>query len=282
MGVHYAVRMLAVAAAVSACADDGRGRPASRGSDEDVRRRVELVLNQGLGRAAEVADSVDDLMRPVPLLTGAEESALRRYGNAQQLARARALGVRARDSLHLEELRREGDLVPLDASTRLWIVRKLEHSRALVVPDTRELLIRIGERFQARLDSMGMPPFRLEVTSVLRTAESQADLRRTNVNAAGGVSTHEYGTTLDIAYNSFAAPAELDLGVDVSEAPWLEPLVAQLTDALLGTAATRNARELQAILGRVLRELQASGDLMVTMERRQPVYHLTLARRQDG
>ena len=42
--------------------------------------------------------------------------------------------------------------------------------------------------------------------------------------------------------------------------------------------AARYSRELQAVLGEVLREMQAAGEVMVTLERQQPVYHITLAR----
>ena len=31
-------------------------------------------------------------------------------------------------------------------------------------------------------------------------------LRRSNPNATGGVSTHEYGTTVDVVYSAFSAP----------------------------------------------------------------------------
>jgi hypothetical protein len=51
---------------------------------------------------------------------------------------------------------------------------------------------------------------------------------------------------------------------------------------MLETAAARKSRELQALLGHVLSELQRSGDVLVTLERQQPVYHITVARRQGS
>ena len=149
---------------------------------------------------------MEALLRPVPLLTPAEEAALR-TSNAAQLARARALGVHVPDSASLARLIQAGTLVQLPDSTRWWVVRELDHSLPYVVPDVVVLLERIGTRFQDALAAMGLPPYRIEVTSVLRTPEGQAALREGNVNAAQGTSTHEYGTTLDIAYESFAAPA---------------------------------------------------------------------------
>ena len=49
-------------------------------------------------------------------------------------------------------------------------------------------------------------------------------------------------------------------------------------EGLLETAAARKSRELQAILGSVLNELRREGDVLVTLERQQPVYHVTVAR----
>jgi len=40
----------------------------------------------------------------------------------------------------------------------------------------------------------------------------------------------------------------------------------------------RKSRELQKILGDVLREAQDEGIVLVTLERLQPVYHVTVAR----
>ncbi|MGH7447767.1 MAG: DUF5715 family protein, partial [Longimicrobiales bacterium] len=240
---------------------------------------AERVLDDAFASIAELTDSIDDLLRPVPLLTPGEESALRRYGNEVQLARARVLGARPADTAELEALRSAGRLVELEDSTELWAVRELEHSMPLLTPDAHALLTRIAQQFQQRLVEMGLPRYRVEITSVLRTAASQADLRQTNPNAAAGASTHEYGTAFDIAYSSFAAPHDPQLDIDASAVPWLVPRIDHVTSALLETAAARKSRELQAILGKVLLDLQRRGDVLVTLERQQPVYHITAARR---
>jgi hypothetical protein len=240
---------------------------------------VERTLDTALLRITVITDSIDDLLQPVPLLTPAQESGLRQFGNAAQLARARALGARPTDSGQLEALRASGRLVMLEDSTALWTVRELDHSVALVTPDAYALLTRIARQFQQRIAAMGLPPYRVEVTSVLRTPTSQADLRQTNPNAAAGTSTHEFGTTLDIAYSSFAAPHDPQLDIDTSDAPWLDSRLDRFASASLEAAAARKSRELQAILGAVLLDLQRAGDVMVTLERQQPVYHLTVARR---
>ena len=113
---------------------------------------------------------------------------------------------------------------------------------------------------------------------MLRTAEDQANLRRVNPNAARGESTHMYGTTVDLAYSSFRPPAEPVLDLDTAGAPWLEPHLRRVEDAATEAGAARMSRELQAELGHVLREMQSEGKVMVTMEVRQPVFHITVAR----
>ena len=279
-----AIALLAVAAACApgGPADDDADRPGGRtAAGTSGSGPEETALRLTLERAHALADSIEETLRPVPLMRPADEANLRRYGQSVQLPRAQALGVRARDEAELEALTRSGRLVPLEDSTRFWVLRDLRSSRPLVTPDTRVLLERLAEAFQARLAGMGIPPYRLEITSVLRSAADQADLRRSNVNAAAGVSTHEYGTTVDIAYSAYAPPQELPEGlVAAGDAPpWMAPYLDGLARPVLESVSARKSRELKAILGEVLREAQSDGLVLVTLERLQPVYHITVARR---
>lgn len=222
-------------------------------------------------------DSVDRALRRVPALSRAERAALRRDVNAVQTARAQRMGVRAGDGY--ARLAEQGRLVRLDDTTQLWVVRELDYSVPYVTPDTEAMLAEMGERFQAQLDSLGLPRFRLEVTSVLRTAENQRALRRSNSNAAAGVSSHEYGTTIDVAYRRFAPPAETLPGLDAQAAGAMEMPARLLYDVLMAEMAAERGAELQAALGRVIAEMRAEGKLLVMMERSQTVYHMTVARR---
>lgn len=223
--------------------------------------------------------AADSLFQPLPLLRSAQEGALRRSPYREQLARARALGVgRGLSAARLDTLRRQGRLVLLEDST-YWVVRELDYSRPLVVPALRAALAEIGERFHARLMDLGAPLFRMEVSSALRAAADQAALRQVNPNAASGESTHEYGTSVDLAYSAFAAPAEPVVAVDtVDAAAWAAPYLRRYQDVAAGRVAARRALELKAILGEVLLEAKQEGLVLITLERRQPVFHLTLAR----
>ncbi|HEX6588740.1 MAG TPA: DUF5715 family protein [Longimicrobiales bacterium] len=247
--------------------------------DEDVAaREVDGALSDALAAASAGADSVIAALLPVPLMTAAQEDALRRYGNAQHLARARALGARPASADELEQLVASGRLVRVPDTTSLYVVRDADPEKALLVPAAIALLEETARRFQAELRERGLPAYRLEVSSMLRSAEDQAELRRTNPNAASGTSTHEFGTTLDIVYESWAAPAELPDAYVAREPAWLVPHTELAARALLERAAARKSRELMAILGAVLREMQAEGLVYVTLERQQPVYHITVAR----
>lgn len=288
-GIRAAAVAAVLAGSMVGCGRDAPGGARDAPDDESAGAESAAAFDpadlaaftRAVAHAVAIADSVEQILLPTPLLTPAQEAALRGASNAQQLARARALGTRPQDSTMLRQLVSDGRLVKLPDTTALWVLRDLMHSLPYVTPDTRALLDRIAERFQARLEERGLPRYRLEVTSVLRTPEAQAELRESNVNAAAGTSTHEYGTTLDLGYDGYTAPAELP-SIELPADSGLAALARRAAALALERAAARKSRELQMILGTVLREMQDEGLLLVTLERQQPVYHLTLARAAAG
>jgi hypothetical protein len=223
------------------------------------------------------ADSIDHELRSVRRLSGKEIAALRRDVNREQIAKAKALGLKAGNFEQMASLAKRGRLVRMDDTTRYWVVDTLTQSAPYLTPDAVAMLTEMGRRFQARLDSLGLPHFRMEVTSVMRTAEDQADLRRINANASKIVSAHQFGTTLDVSHLRFAAPAN---PLPDSGAPNVsDPRVARLYALALDSVAAHNASALSAILGRVIHQMKGEGKLLVMMERQQAVYHMTVARR---
>lgn len=248
-------------------------------TEELARERTAVLaaLDQEVARIRARGAAIDSVFQPLPLLSPSEEAALRRSTNSAHLERARALGITpGLGTGELQRLEREGRLVRLADSTEHWIVRRLDYSVPLVVPAAAALLEEIAERFQRRLIALGSPAFRVEVTSVLRSAEDQARLRQVNSNAAAGTSAHEFGTTFDLAYNAYAPPARPIVEFQAPEAAWLGPHLRRLVDLEAEVIAARRARELQAILGQVLIELQNEGRVLVTLEQLQPVFHLTV------
>lgn len=238
--------------------------------------QIERVLSETAQAADRLARSADRTLSPLPVMTPAEEDALRRFQNGVHVARARSLGVRVSSDAALDSLIAAGRLIQLEDSTRHWIVRR-GTSPAYVVPGLRTLLEVLGGRFQERLAAIGLPPYRIEVTSALRTTERQEDLREGNANAAAGVSSHEFGTTVDLSYAAFAPPADPPAEILTTVPAELRPHVERFVDLALESVSARKSRELGAIFSGVLQEAQAEGLALVIYERQQTVYHLTVA-----
>jgi hypothetical protein len=276
---------MALVAACAACSNGGgdgmayREAAAYSGTMRDTAARpgTEPAGERDLAvlRAAFVvhADSIDRRLRRVRALTRDERARLQRDVNEVQIERARQLGVRV---VTVEPLAAAGHLVRLPDTTQHWVIRELDYSVPYVTPDAHAMLIEVAERFHARLDSAGVPRYRLDITSVLRTPEKQAELRRRNANASRVESAHEFGTTVDLAYRRFAPPAG---PLPLEPHPSLADSARVLADSIVVETGRLRGAELQAVLGRVLHEMQDEGKVLVRMERRQTVYHITVARR---
>jgi hypothetical protein len=218
---------------------------------------------------AALADSVRAAFARAKPLTAREVAELRQDKNAEQVATAQSLGIRAGGQAEIERLERAGRLVALGDSTEWWVLRDMDHSVPYVIPDAKAMLAELGRRFQARLARLGLPPYRLKVTSALRTADTQEDLRKINTYASRTVSSHEFGTTMDVSHERFAVPAHLrtaGTGAEEMEADSLEAI------------GKENAKAMQAELGRAILEMRSEGLLYVMMENLQPVYHMTVRR----
>ncbi|HEX7151498.1 MAG TPA: DUF5715 family protein [Thermoanaerobaculia bacterium] len=241
--------------------------------DAEAEARSRAALEQ---RLAEIETAIQRL----PGLIRSIRQDMRLHLNAAHVAAARSNGVGpVRDGAHLSTLVDRGALVQLPESTQWWVLRDLNDSLPYVTPATQAALEEVGRRFHARLDEHGLPPFRLDITSVLRTSQQQSALQRRNPNAADTTSSHEFGTTVDIAYLSFAAPQSLDhrsvaAVIDDQVSPALR---AEMT-ARLESFGTLHAPHLEGELGAVLQQLERDGMLLPLRERSQPVYHITLAR----
>ncbi len=166
--------------------------------------------------------------------------------NDTQLAAAQAIGITplaSRDDI--DKASRE--LVFLDETTA-YELEPLTHSSPLLVPQAAALLKEIGESFQDSLVMHHYSPYKIIVTSVLRTDEDVKNLSKRNINASKR-SVHCYGTTFDITYKRFHR-------VDEDE-----PEVSQA--------------KLKAVLGEVLRDLKKQGRCYVKHEIKQACFHIT-------
>lgn len=174
------------------------------------------------------------------------------------------------NDVQLEAAQRNG-IVPLDTRSQIddylktgklvfigtspyFLLDELTHSTPYLTPKAFQLVNTIGLNYIDSLQSKGMHPHLLIVTSVLRTLDDVNSLRRGNGNSVER-SAHRYGTTIDITYNRFM------------------PLSA---DGSLSDEPTRYDFQQKLVLAEVLRDLRCQGLCYVKHERRQACFHLTV------
>ncbi|HEX9950144.1 MAG TPA: DUF5715 family protein [Rubricoccaceae bacterium] len=234
-------------------------------------------LRETLDRADRAAVASEAALRRVPLLTEGELASLRRSLNARHVELAERLGVAPLDSLGVAAT----GLVRADT---LASVRVLDgtYSDPLLTPCGLAALRLVGDTLAAAARRAGVPVVRPVATSLLRSAASQAALRRVNANAAAGRSSHEFGTTFDLSYRRYEPLPPTGLAVS-------ERVPRPLRSAVRQAAAARTARthahlvadytsRYDALLGRALIRLEDAGAVVALRERNQTVYHVTAAR----
>ena len=78
-----------------------------------------------------------------------------------------------------------------------YTIEKLTHSKAFLNIRAKSVLEKIASKFFEENNAT------ITVTSLTRSEESQASLRRVNSNAAKGDSSHNYGASFDLSYTKF-------------------------------------------------------------------------------
>ncbi|MGB9643360.1 MAG: DUF5715 family protein, partial [Candidatus Ratteibacteria bacterium] len=168
---------------------------------------------------------------------------------------------------------KEGKLVPLK-ETRYWRIKELKDSLAYVTPDTLKLLKIIGERFQEKLKEQNLPLYRFTISSVLRTQKAQEALAKKNRNATRNISSHQFGTTVDILFTDFEYTAGHQLTFAcLNRYKEKKEFKKKEFDDL----AIKYGQYLKIILAKTLLDLQKEGFCYVIYEKRQPVFHVTIA-----
>ena len=168
---------------------------------------VRLLFPQVTGNTAQAADSESpDLKTTVRSDKAHRILSVPSYAvafpdtNAVQLVAAQKWGVSPVKNREDAEARKR-ELVYV-GSNPYYHVDPLYSSIPYLVPRAAVLLQDIGSAFFDSLHVKGVPLHRLIVTSVLRSEEDVAKLRRRNGNATEK-SCHLYGTTFDICYNRY-------------------------------------------------------------------------------
>ncbi len=132
-----------------------------------------------------------------------------------------------------------------------YVVDKLTHSHPYLTPDAAELLNEIGKRFQEKLDEHNLKKRYYQITSLLRTGESQRKLGRSNVNASEN-SSHLYGTTFDITYARVFKKPKLQEDLEIEDGPAIK------------------------LLSEAIGELRKEGRCVVVTERKERCFHITV------
>jgi len=160
--------------------------------------------------------------------------------------------------------------------TRFWRIKELKDSLPYVTPDTLKLLTLIGEKFHENLRKQNLPLYRFTISSVLRTERAQQLLTRKNRNATRNISSHQFGTTVDILFTEFEYTGENPLTFQCLRKYSDKP---EFKKAYFDALGNQYAPKLKIVLGKTLLELQRQGYCYVIYERRQPVFHTTIARK---
>jgi uncharacterized protein YcbK (DUF882 family) len=171
--------------------------------------------------------------------------------NDTHLAVAQKIGIKPlADRAEAEKMK--GKLVHVTSGDH-YAVDSLTHSIPYLIPQAQQLLDAIGRNFLDSLENKGLNPNQILVTSVLRTQEDVARLRRRNGNASPN-SAHAYATTFDISYRRFHKV----------EDPDGRPMQDVSPDTL------------KLVLSEVLRDLRKADRCYVKYELKQGCFHITV------
>ena len=134
-----------------------------------------------------------------------------------------------------------------------YSIAKLTHSIPYLTDGAAELLDMIGKNFLDSLESKGLNPNKIIVTSVLRTQEDIKKLQKSGNPNAVNNSAHCYATTFDIAYAYYDKIWFKNFRFCES----VEPVT------------------LKKVLGEVLRDLRRQKKCYVKYEVKQRCFHIT-------
>ena len=134
-----------------------------------------------------------------------------------------------------------------------YSIAKLTHSIPYLTDGAAELLDMIGKNFLDSLESKGLNPNKIIVTSVLRTQEDIKKLQKSSNPNAVSNSAHCYATTFDIAYTYYDKSWFKNFRFCES----VEPEI------------------LKKVLGEVLRDLRKQKKCYVKYEVKQRCFHIT-------
>ena len=171
------------------------------------------------------------------------------------------------------ELLKSGKLENLETGPeKLYYFYNVREKYRYLTPSSFKGLKIITDRFQENLKKKGdVPNVKIAISSVIRPASYQSDLKKKNFNATV-TSTHSYGVSFDIFYdNFFVTLSKTETSTHISKVI-IDNLQTRM-GFLLGDSLRR---QLRSILMETLIQLQDEGILYCILERRQRCYHVTI------
>ena len=172
--------------------------------------------------------------------------------NGIQLKSARKFGIKQTLKNRDEADDVKDSLVHIKSNSN-YNIATLTHSIPYLTEGAAGLLDMIGKNFLDSLESKGLNPNKIIVTSVLRTQEDIKKLQESGNPNAVNNSAHCYATTFDITYARFDKIKFKNLRLCESVKPEL----------------------LKKVLGEVLRDLRKQNKCYVKYEIRQKCFHIT-------
>ncbi|MEM1270048.1 MAG: DUF5715 family protein [Bacteroidota bacterium] len=252
-------------------------------------QQIQKAIDVERERFAVVLDSLEQNFDQVGLWTAQERRQLRVNRNRQHLAFAERLGTDPiQEKATLAAQAEAQGLIRLAGrhESPYYALAPATYSVPYVTPDAAVAADSIGARFQRLLHAAGLPAYRYVITSVLRSGEDQAALRRVNANASRTKSAHEYGTTFDVSYERYVFAGIPEAWKPVWN-PELPGYAREQLDQEFAADAERRFSgkpadymdQLASLMGRALLSLQGEKTLITIMERGQTVYHTTVSDR---
>ncbi len=215
---------------------------------------------------------------------GGKEADLRRFLLKEHLQVVDKAGLEPVGSVdEIQSMSKEGTLVSLeqDKSTPYYFYNVKKEHRYLHPAAHKGLLI-LAERFQKVLhrnldskDQFKPVIIKFAISSALRPVHYQKDLRKRNANASF-VSSHSYGLSFDLFYDSFYVNLRGAEDPPDDEVTELENSMDEMrlrAGFLLGASLRRQFR---AALAETLLQLQKEGILYAIYEKNQRCYHVTI------
>jgi len=202
------------------------------------------------------------------------EQELMKFSLKEQGAEAVKHGIKPlKNSDDINEAVKQGKLVSIDTGPeKLYYFHNVRREFRYLTPTAKDALELTAQRFQDKIEARkeGLPPVKLAVSSVIRTADHQE-----KIFGRKFVSIHSFGACFDIFFEDYY----VQLPVPETEKGAQEEIRKSLhsrSGFLLGDALRE---QFKTVLMETLLELQREGRIYVFFEDDNRCYHITVLKK---